>query len=132
LAIQVCIGHTPGGRARHRTFSVKNIRPDADLSAVAALVRAIGPVLAYPITKARLIIKKVRVLFDVRKKIAQPDTAAPFVEQAKPAKQAAGGENRAATANSLKMLFQMTLKCLNRLFFSYSNFRPFVLIHCIK
>jgi hypothetical protein len=45
LAIQVCIGHSPSGRARHRTFSIKNIKPGADLSAVAAAVRenAEGP-----------------------------------------------------------------------------------------
>jgi hypothetical protein len=62
LAIQVCTGRTPSGRARHRTFSIKNIRPDADLSAVAGLVRAIAKILAYPVTKASLVIKKIRAV----------------------------------------------------------------------
>jgi hypothetical protein len=62
LAIQVCTGRTPSGRARHRTFSIKNIRPDADLSAVAEVVRAIAKVLAYPVTKASLVIKKIRTV----------------------------------------------------------------------
>jgi hypothetical protein len=30
LAIQICTGHFPDGRERHRTFSVKDIKPDAD------------------------------------------------------------------------------------------------------
>jgi hypothetical protein len=32
LAIQVCIGRSPNGRARHRTFSIKDINPDADIA----------------------------------------------------------------------------------------------------
>ncbi|MDR1579914.1 MAG: hypothetical protein LBS35_06115 [Synergistaceae bacterium] len=66
LAIQVCIGHFPDGRERHRTFSVKNIRPDADDDALIAVVRAIGSLLAYPVTHARLIVKSRRVLFDAK------------------------------------------------------------------
>jgi hypothetical protein len=66
LAIQICIGHFPDGRERHRTFSVKNIRPDADDNALIAVVRAVGALLAYPVTKARLIVKKRRVLFDTK------------------------------------------------------------------
>ncbi|MDR1581319.1 MAG: hypothetical protein LBS35_13265 [Synergistaceae bacterium] len=63
LAIQICIGHFPDGRERHRTFSVKNIKPDADDDALISVVRAIGSLLAHPITHARLIIKSRRVLF---------------------------------------------------------------------
>ncbi|MDR1376269.1 MAG: hypothetical protein LBJ22_02065 [Synergistaceae bacterium] len=82
LAIQVCIGLTPGGRLSHRTFSVKGIRPDADMSALAAFVRdAVAPILAYPITKVRLVTKKVRVLFDFRKEIAPLAAPAPEPEK---------------------------------------------------
>jgi hypothetical protein len=57
LAIQLCIGHFPDGRESHRTFSIKNIRRDAGAEAIAALVRAIAPLLKYPITKVRLVKK---------------------------------------------------------------------------
>ncbi|MDR1049334.1 MAG: hypothetical protein LBL51_06215 [Synergistaceae bacterium] len=66
LAIQVCIGRSPSGRARHRTFSIKNIAPDADPSALAAVVRAIAPVLAYPITRVTLVTKRICALFGAR------------------------------------------------------------------
>jgi hypothetical protein len=63
LAIQVRVGVTPGGRPSHRTFSIKGIKPDASISVLASLVRdAIAPLLAYPVTKARLITEKIRVL----------------------------------------------------------------------
>jgi hypothetical protein len=65
LAIQMCVGYFPDGRERHRTFSIKNIDPNAEISRLSALVRcAIAPLLAYPITKVRLVTKKIRVLFD--------------------------------------------------------------------
>ncbi|MDR1578754.1 MAG: hypothetical protein LBS35_00220 [Synergistaceae bacterium] len=77
LAIQVCIGHFPDGRERHRTFSVKNIRPDADDDALVTVVRAIGSLLAYPITHARLIVKKRRVLFDTNLNTDRKESVAP-------------------------------------------------------
>jgi hypothetical protein len=65
LAIQVCVGHFPDGRERHRTFSIKHIDPDVDIALVTSFVRVvIAPLLAYPITGARLVTKKIRVLFD--------------------------------------------------------------------
>jgi hypothetical protein len=72
LAIQICTGHFPDGRERHRTFSLKDIRPDADPAALIAVVRAIGSLLAYPVTHARLIVKSRRALFDATK----PDMSA--------------------------------------------------------
>jgi hypothetical protein len=96
LAIQLCIGRSPSGRARHRTINIKNINPNAEISALNALVRAIAPLLAYPITKVRLVTKKIRVLFDVRReaeeareseKITQPQQteAIEAIEPVKPA-----------------------------------------------
>ena len=64
LAIKVCIGQTPGGRPSHRTFSIKGINPDADMTALASLVRLIAPILAYPITQVRLVTKKVFLFSD--------------------------------------------------------------------
>ena len=58
IAIQVCIGYFPDGRERHRTFSIKGIKPDAPLEAIASLARALAPVLAYPITKVRKVVKR--------------------------------------------------------------------------
>jgi hypothetical protein len=68
LAIQVCVGHFPDGRERHRTFSIKHIDPDVDIALITSFVRVvIAPLLAYPITGARLVTKKIRVLFDYRR-----------------------------------------------------------------
>ncbi|MDR0764320.1 MAG: hypothetical protein LBE65_01850 [Synergistaceae bacterium] len=84
LAIQVCIGYFPDGRERHRTFSLKNIRPDADPAALITVVRAIGSLLAYPVTHARLIVKKRRVLFDATKPDMTAWNAAPDVPNTAP------------------------------------------------
>ena len=62
LAIQCCIGYFPDGRERHRTFSLQDIRPDASADALAAVVRAIAPLLAHPITKVSIVKKYVLVL----------------------------------------------------------------------
>jgi hypothetical protein len=76
LAIQVCIGYSPSGSARHRTFSLKGFKPDVDLAVLAAFVRdLIAPILAFPITKVRLVTKKT-VFFDAREETA----AAPSTE----------------------------------------------------
>ncbi|MDR1886140.1 MAG: hypothetical protein LBQ56_07665 [Synergistaceae bacterium] len=63
LAIQVCVGTLPNGRSSHRTFSVKNIDFDADAEAIADFVRAISPILAYPVTCVRLV-RRYRVVTD--------------------------------------------------------------------
>ena len=62
VAVQVCIGYFPDGRERHRTFSMRGIDPDAPVESIAAVVRAIAPVLAYPITKVRKVTKKVTLI----------------------------------------------------------------------
>jgi hypothetical protein len=78
VAIQVCVGKTPGGRPSHRTFSIKGIKPSADITVLASLVRdVIAPLLAYPVTKARLFTKKVRVLPTGTGKTAPAPQAAP-------------------------------------------------------
>ena len=64
IAIQVCIGHFPDGRERHRTFSMRGINPDASPEAIAAVVRALAPVLAYPITKVRKVTKREIFFFE--------------------------------------------------------------------
>ncbi|MDR0764776.1 MAG: hypothetical protein LBE65_04200 [Synergistaceae bacterium] len=75
LAIQVCVGHFPDGRERHRTFSLKDIKSDADAAALITVVRAIGSLLAHPVTHARLIVKSRRVLFDVKSDMPVRDAA---------------------------------------------------------
>ena len=61
LAIQCCIGYFPDGRERHRTFSLRDVRPDASADALASVVRAIAPLLAHPITKVSIVKKYVLV-----------------------------------------------------------------------
>ena len=58
IAIQVCTGYLPNGRERHRSFSMRGIRPDASLIAIANVIRALAPLLAYPITEVRRILKR--------------------------------------------------------------------------
>ena len=74
IAIQVCIGYSPSGRARRRTFSMKGVRPDAPDEAIAAVVRALAPVLAYPVTKVRKVVKRT-IVFDEWKSPAAPAAA---------------------------------------------------------
>ena len=58
LAIQVCTGYSSGGRARYRTFSMKGIRPDASDEAIGAILRALAPLLLYPIAQVRKVTKR--------------------------------------------------------------------------
>ena len=64
VAIQVCIGHFPDGRERHRTFSMRGVNPDASPESIAAVVRALAPVLAYPITKVRKVVKRRVIIYE--------------------------------------------------------------------
>jgi hypothetical protein len=57
LAIQVRVGYSPSGKEKHRTFSLKNISPDAGAEAIAAVVGAVAPLLKYPVTKVRRVAK---------------------------------------------------------------------------
>ena len=83
VAIQVCIGYLPNGRERHRTFSMKGIHPDATDEAIAAVVRALAPVLAYPIIKVRKVVKRT-IIFDEWKAPAAPAAALTLTAQARP------------------------------------------------
>ena len=78
VAIQVCIGHFLDGRERHRTFSMRGVDPDASPEAIAAVVRALAPVLAYPITKVRKIVKRVIVIFEEGVRPDEKDAARVF------------------------------------------------------
>ena len=57
IAIQVCVGHFPDGRERHRTFSLRHVRPDVSMEAIRDLIRALVSVMAYPITKVTKVTK---------------------------------------------------------------------------
>ena len=72
LAIQICVGFFPNGRKRRRTFSIKGIRPDASEEAIAAVVRALAPVLACPIIKVRKVVKRTIVFDDWAAPAAAP------------------------------------------------------------
>ena len=70
IAIQMCVGHFPDGRERHRTFSLRHVRPDVPFETVLELARALAPILAYPITKVTKVTKV--VLFSEEDAIAIP------------------------------------------------------------
>jgi hypothetical protein len=53
LAIQMSVGRTSRGRERHRTLILNDVNPDAGADALAEVVRAIEPLLAFPITEVR-------------------------------------------------------------------------------
>jgi len=51
-------GKPISGKKRHRTFSMKGIRPDASEEAIDAILRALAPILIYPITQVRKVTKR--------------------------------------------------------------------------
>ena len=84
IAIQMCVGHFPDGRERHRTFSLKHIKPDVSMEAIRGIIRSLAPVLAYPITKVTKVTKTVlfseedaEVAIPAQQADAEPVPAAP-------------------------------------------------------
>ena len=76
IAIQICVGRFPDGRERHRTFSLKDIRPDVSSETIRDIIRALAPLLEYPITKVTKVTK--RVIFSIEDERAErtaPDAA---------------------------------------------------------
>jgi hypothetical protein len=104
LAIQVCIGYSPSGTARHRTFSIKGIDPNAEFSKLAAFVRdCVAPVLACPITKVTLV-KKIPVFLgepEATTKTASAPAAEPCDVQAR-----ARAVRRPASCAAFRFLFE--------------------------
>ena len=49
LAIRLCIGYGPNGRKKHRTFPMRGINPNASWEGIMAVIRALAPVLEFPI-----------------------------------------------------------------------------------
>ena len=72
IAIQVCVGYFPDGRERHRTFSIKSIQPNASFGAISDIIRALAPVLAYPITKVRKVTKREIFFYEPEAVIPMP------------------------------------------------------------
>ena len=58
IAIQTCVGHFPDGRERHRTFSLRHVRPDVSMETIRDIIRALAPLLKYPITKVTKVTKR--------------------------------------------------------------------------
>jgi len=73
IAIQTCVGYFQDGRERHRTFSLWNVRPDISPEAIRDIIRALAPLLEYPITKVTKVIK--RVIFSAEDELNAPDAA---------------------------------------------------------
>ena len=64
IAVQICVGHFPNGRKKHRTFSLRNIHPDVSLETIADIIRALTPLLAHPITMVTKVVTKRSIIFD--------------------------------------------------------------------
>jgi len=73
IAIQICVGRFPDGRERHRTFSLRRVRPDISTETIRDIIRALAPLLEYPITKVTKVIK--RVIFSAEEERNVPDAA---------------------------------------------------------
>ena len=71
IAIQTCVGYFPDGRERHRTFSLWRVRPDISPEAIRDIIRALAPLLEYPITKVTKVIK--RVIFSAEEERNAPE-----------------------------------------------------------
>jgi len=71
IAIQICVGYFPDGRERHRTFSLRGVRPDVSTETIRDIIRALAPLLEYPITKVTKVIK--RVIFSAEEESNAPD-----------------------------------------------------------
>ena len=64
IAIQVCVGYSSNGRKKHRTFSMRGIEPAASFDAIANVIRALAPVLIYPITKVTKVTKREIIFYE--------------------------------------------------------------------
>ena len=64
LCIQVCVGYLPNGRKSYRSFSMRGIRPDASWEAIESILRALQPVLAYPITKVEKVTSRKIIFYE--------------------------------------------------------------------
>ena len=73
IAVQICAGRFPDGRERHRTFSLWGVRPDISPEAIRSIIRALAPLLEYPITKVEKVTK--RVIFSAEDERNAPNAA---------------------------------------------------------
>ena len=55
IKFQLCISYFPDGRMRTRTFGIRDVRSDVTADDVAAVARAIAPLLAHPVVQVRLV-----------------------------------------------------------------------------
>ena len=64
LAIRVCIGYGPNGRKKHRIFSMRNINPNASWEGIMAVIRALAPVLEFPIVDVQKITSRKIIFYE--------------------------------------------------------------------
>ena len=64
LAIRVCIGYGPTGRKKHRTFSMKGINPSASWEGIMEVIRALAPVLEFPIVDIQKVTSRKIVFYE--------------------------------------------------------------------
>ena len=64
LAIRVCIGYGANGRKKHRTFSMRNINPNASWDGIMAVIRALAPVLEFPIVDVQKVTSRKIIFYE--------------------------------------------------------------------
>ena len=87
LAIRLCIGYGPNGRKKHRTFSMKNINPNASWEGIMAVIRALAPVLEFPIVDVQKVTSRKIIFYEdavlpVPREMAEPEVPS-YVESRK-------------------------------------------------
>jgi len=134
LAIRLCIGYGPNGRKKHRTFSMKNINPNASWEGIMAVIRALAPVLEFPIVDVQKVTSRKIIFYEDaalptpqeftelgdRKIIPFPVVGRFLVQPAEPAENCAGSFEGAAkvakSAQKAKILpfssFGLALKAI--------------------
>ena len=58
IAVRICVGCLPNGRERHKTFSLRHVRPEVSLETIRDIIRALAPLLEHPITKVTKVTRR--------------------------------------------------------------------------
>lgn len=77
IAIQLETGLTPKGRPAHRTTYLHNMRSDLTDAEVMHLVDTVRPLLAYPISNVRLVVKSVNTVWSAKNEAEKQAMAEP-------------------------------------------------------
>ena len=71
LAIRLCVGYGANGRKKHRTFSMKNINPNASWDGIMKVIRALAPLLEFPIVDVQKVTSR-KIFFYEDTELSEP------------------------------------------------------------